>query len=96
MRLDEGKPGAIAWVPLDPIDGSRPTLEIASEEDRKAHHRDDRRFLETDDNRDRSDAVIVSELEIGDIVLFSPYEPHRTYCTPDMRNERLSLDLRFQ
>lgn len=96
MQLQPGCPGIVAWVPLDPIDGSRPSLEIAPSEEPLSHYCDDRNFLVSDDAAERTGSVTVSDLDPGDVVMFSPYEPHRTYCTPDMTSERLSLDLRFQ
>lgn len=88
--------GLVAWVPLDMIDGSRPSLEIAPEEELRPHYLDERRFLVSEGSHDRPDAAVMLGLIPGDVVLFSPRAPHRTYCGPGMTNTRLSLDMRFQ
>lgn len=99
MELVPGQIGMVAWVPLDPIDGTRPGLEVQplSTPGPLPHHRDQRRFLVADEqSEDTADAVVIDGLRLGDIVLIDPYEPHRTHCTPAMTNPRLSLDMRFQ
>ncbi len=93
MGLAEGQVGMVAWVPLDAIDGSRPSLEVARETARLEHRTDDREFLV-------APAVelagkVVNGLAVGDVVWFSPYEPHRTWVGPWMWRPRLSLDVRF-
>lgn len=88
--------GMVAWVPLDPLDGTRPSLEIAPEEAAAwEHYRDERRFL-VSDRVPSGPSAILSGLEPGDVVLFSPLAPHRTWCEPGMVNTRLSLDMRFR
>jgi ectoine hydroxylase-related dioxygenase (phytanoyl-CoA dioxygenase family) len=90
----ENKLVKVAWIPLDPIDGTRPTLEVAEPEDPREHHRDAMRFLVADELKDREGQVIKG-MEPGDVLLFSPYAPHRSYSSPGMTNTRLSIDLRF-
>lgn len=96
MGLKPEQAGMVAWVPLDPIDGTRPGLEVAGAVEPMAHHRDARRFLVADDCSGRPGSVVIDLSFLGDAVLLTPWEPHRTYCTPAMTNSRLSVDMRFQ
>lgn len=93
MDLAPGQRGEVAWIPLDAISGQRPTIEIAAEGDRKEHERDERVFLVIPSGS--FCGQIVTDLSVGDVVFFSPYEPHRTYIDDAMTEPRLSLDMRF-
>jgi hypothetical protein len=93
MGFYAAKTGMVAWVPLDDIDGSRPSLEIADDAEPMDHIEDERMFLEIP-NMDFKGQVIPN-MKVGDVLLFSPYAPHRTFIAPEMTNPRLSLDMRF-
>jgi ectoine hydroxylase-related dioxygenase (phytanoyl-CoA dioxygenase family) len=97
MQLKPGEDGVVCWVPLDPIDGLRPSMVVAKECQRLRHMRDDHRFLVIDPSCgfEPEDGVIITDLEEGDIVTFSPYAPHRTYSNRMMTQPRYSLDLRY-
>ncbi len=89
-----GKDGMIAWVPLDPIDGTRPTLQLAGSSEHVKHGVDPRGFAIAKDQRITATDTLTN-LEIGDVVWFDPGMLHRSYSTPDMTNPRHSLDMRF-
>ncbi len=93
MGLAEGQVGMVAWVPLDAIDGSRPSLEVARERPRLEHGEDDRAFLVAPGVELAGE--VLADMAVGDVAWFSPYEPHRTYIGPWMWRPRLSLDVRF-
>lgn len=93
MELQHGETGVVAWVPLDPINGTRPSLEIAEPVPAHDHVRDERVFLVIEGQEFHGKQI--RGLAVGDIVLFSPYAPHRTYCSHEMSRPRLSLDIRF-
>lgn len=93
MKLEPDEDGVVAWVPLDPIDGTRPTLEIAKIKAPFSHHHDALGFLVS--SWQGFDGRVLTDMAVGDIALFSPYAPHRTVCLPEMKNSRLSLDMRF-
>ncbi len=93
MQLVDGQRGEVAWVPLDEIDGTRPTLEVADVTSGRAHERDDRIFLVIPGAEFIGD--VLHRMSVGDVAFFSPYAPHRTYVTDAMTESRLSLDLRF-
>ncbi len=93
MKLGPDEEGIVAWVPLDPIDGTRPTLEIADPEPAHEHVTDKKRFLVIENAEFKG--APVKDLAVGDIVLMSPYEPHRTLIEPGMTQPRISMDMRF-
>jgi len=96
MELKPGQEGMVAWVPLDYIDHTRPGLEIAQSVEPTPHYRDERRFLQASYFiPTKNNTIVIDNLPLGDVVLFSPYEPHRTHRTPAMTQTRLSLDMRF-
>lgn len=86
----------VAWVPLTPIDGNTPTIEFSKLQMTQLleHERNSNRFLEVENNGDAG-STIVTDLEPGAVVIFSPWTLHRTYRTREMKDSRLSLDLRF-
>jgi hypothetical protein len=89
------RPGITAWVPLDSIDGTRPTLEFAGAIAPIPHHEDEHGFMIADLAGKTVVSTVVERLELGDVVMFSPLELHRTYCDGSMTQARMSLDLRF-
>jgi hypothetical protein len=95
MAIEEGEEAVVAWVPLDPIDGSRPSLEIGPSSYGWPHIRDEHRFLVLEKEPIGLSGTVVQGLDRGDVVLFSPYTFHRTYVNESMTETRLSLDMRF-
>ncbi len=93
MQLNAGEDGIVAWLPLDQLDGTRPSLEVASPCKPFDHETDKYLFKVIQDG----DFIgqILSGIGPGDVILFSPFAPHRTYIAPGMTNSRLSLDMRF-
>jgi ectoine hydroxylase-related dioxygenase (phytanoyl-CoA dioxygenase family) len=87
--------GVTAWIPLDPIDGTRPSLEFAGELPPLAHEYDARGYALTSHPELAIHPTPLLNLSIGDVVIFSPRELHRTFVAPSMTRPRLSLDLRF-
>lgn len=90
----DGRDGLVAWIPLDALDGSRPTLQIGKTIHPIEHKLDDRRIAVAIDQDHEAIETIVG-LEVGDVCWLGPYTMHRTYSTPDMTNPRHSLDMRF-
>ncbi len=86
--------GMIGWVPLDPIDGTRPTLQLAGSCEHVKHGVDPRGFAIAKDQRITATDTLTN-LEVGDVVWFDPGMLHRSYSAPDMTNPRHSLDMRF-
>jgi ectoine hydroxylase-related dioxygenase (phytanoyl-CoA dioxygenase family) len=87
--------GVTAWIPLDPIDGTRPSLEFAGELPPLAHEYDSRGYALTSHPELAIHPTPLLNLSIGDVVTFGPRELHRTFVAPTMTQPRLSLDLRF-
>jgi hypothetical protein len=86
--------GIIAWVPLDPIDGTRPTLQIGNDSP-PVKHKGDMRGFAVATHQDYPVLETLTGLDVGDVCWFGPLTLHRTYSTPDMTNTRHSLDMRF-
>ena len=95
MRLPCSTRGMVVWVPLDPIDGTRPSLEVAQPMLPLRHIADPKGFLIFDGIISVGETTVLNDLELGDVAAFTPYAPHRSYIAPTMTNTRLSLDLRF-
>jgi hypothetical protein len=87
--------GITAWIPLDPIDGTRPSLEFAGELPPLAHEYDARGYALTSHPELAIHPTPLLNLNIGDVVTFGPRELHRTFVAPAMTQPRLSLDFRF-
>jgi hypothetical protein len=87
--------GVTAWIPLDPIDGTRPSLEFAGELPPLAHEYDARGYALTSHPELAIHPTPLLNLNIGDVVTFGPRELHRTFLAPTMTQPRLSMDLRF-
>jgi ectoine hydroxylase-related dioxygenase (phytanoyl-CoA dioxygenase family) len=87
--------GVTAWIPLDPIDGTRPSLEFAGELPPLAHEYDAHGYPLTSHPELAIHTTPLLNLNIGDVVTFGPRELHRTFVAPSMTQPRLSLDLRF-
>ena len=90
-----GLVGFTMWVPLDPIDGTRPTLEFAGEAPAQDSEYEAQGFSNEDMRGVAFVPTVIDRLELGDVVMFGPLELHRTYCDASMTQPRLSLDLRF-
>lgn len=87
--------GVVAWVPLDPIDGSRPSLEICDRlQEIVSHETDSRGFLIA--TKAPLKGEVLTAMDPGDVAFFSPYAMHRTHIDPTMPNTRLSVDMRFK
>jgi hypothetical protein len=83
----------VCWVPLTPVDGRRPSLEVAEPAAPNNHLIDDRQFLYLPDYE--AVGTILKDAVAGTCWSFSPFAPHRTWVTPTMTEDRISLDLRF-
>lgn len=94
--MRKAKDSIVAWVPLNTIDGKCPTIEFSNSQMTSLleHERNTNCFLEAENNGDAG-STIVDGLELGAVVIFSPWTLHRTYRTKDMTHARVSLDLRF-
>ncbi len=82
------------WIPLHACTGDRPSLEfVGCRLDSLLH------FSELDDQmlRDRfdSDDFCAPELQLGDGLVLLGGTLHRTYVTPEMRSDRLSVEYRL-
>ena len=82
------------WLPLDPCCGERPGLEFVRWRlDQLLHYSE----LDDDSLRQRfaPERFWVPELQLGDGLIFQDGTLHRTYVTPDMSQDRLSVEYRF-
>ena len=93
MGMSEKMRGRVAWIPLDPIDGRRPSLAFAKRGKQAPHHADARSFAVADVEFEKY--MVIQNLDLGDVVLFSPHVFHSTYVDPLMSESRYSIDLRF-
>jgi len=82
------------WVPLHPCGRNSPGLEFVRRGPESLVH-----YTELDDvmlrQRYSADQFWSPELQAGDIVVFLARSVHRTYVTPDMMEDRLSVEYRF-
>lgn len=83
--------GMVTWVPADPIDGTRPALELAEADRALPHEHGEWGFLQLAQPV-TGPTTVLTGLEIGDVVLFSPFAPHRTVLCGTQ--PRRSFDLR--
>ena len=82
------------WIPLDPCGRERPGLEFVRQPLEHLLH-----YTELVDGAVRARfgarEFWSPELEVGDAVVFAGGCLHRTHVTPEMTDDRLSLELRF-
>jgi hypothetical protein len=90
----DGPVGCTVWIPLDPIDGTRPSLRFGGEHPALQHHIDQRQFSYVPDI-EVDVYSILNRADLGTVVMFSWSELHGTYWDSNMTNGRISLDLRF-
>lgn len=83
--------GMVCWVPCDPLDGSRPSVEVAEPVPPQPHQEHPNHFLGFV-QQDGWHGTVLSGLAVGDAVLFSPLAPHRTVLQG--RRSRASFDFR--
>jgi hypothetical protein len=89
-----GEHGCVAWVPLDPLDGTRPSIMFAGERPSIRHYKDERDFSVALDPVVET-ATLILKMELGDIIVFNWSELHSTYWPEGLTNGRVSLDLRY-
>lgn len=82
------------WIPLNPCGRDSPGLEFVRSRQPALLH-----FTELDDaalrRRFAAQEFWAPELELGDGLVFLNSILHRTYATPDMRHNRLSVEYRI-
>jgi len=88
--------GVTVWIPLDPIDGTRPTMEFGAENEKgpRQHQSDQWKFAVSE--YAPAGTMILKDLPAGSAVLFGPLLMHRTYIAPEMTHSRISMDIRFR
>lgn len=97
MQMGTKEQGVVAWLPLDPIDGTRPTLQVCEPLRTVVRHAADKRqFSVATDPQVQPVCKVLEEMAVGDVALFSPFAMHRTYTDEHMTQPRLSLDIRFK
>jgi hypothetical protein len=89
------------WVPLCDVGHDAPGLELVPTALREKQHHDSgidvtygKGMDDEQVNQSVSTARLQPVLSLGDVLVFSPYTLHRTYQTPDMTRQRVSLDVR--
>jgi len=91
-------PMQVIWLPLTPIDDATPSLEICPiipprhywhQPDAAGYH------ITREADAAKMPLVAITKMNLGDIIVMSPYALHRSYVRPWHTKERLSLDLRF-
>lgn len=87
--------GWVLWIPFTPINCCTPGLQIIDSRWPLLHNGNQATgYLEA--NRvPRGVPMVVSDMALGDVLLFDINCPHRTYITNEMCETRFSTDLRF-
>ncbi len=91
------------WAPLVTIAGNTPGLELVAKrfhsifetgKTADGYHgivmQSEEEFL-----REYKEYVVTPKVQMGDFIIFTPFTPHRTHLTENMRDIRTSVDFRF-
>ena len=84
------------WIPLDPLDGTRPSVEYVSGWTETVYdHIAGGDMVERNlPESIRGNPRYVVEAELGDVVVHDQNAVHGTYVTPEMTNSRRNIEIR--